>query len=72
LKHAEAARGQRALHRHPTGELVTAPGSDAEALALAEIDMRRDNELSARADTPATRARRRRRYWRARGLHVDV
>lgn len=68
-----------AVHRqdlHWNRETLTSdppPGSEAEAQALAAIDLRRENERVAREDnSPAKRRRRHARYWRARGLHVDV
>lgn len=47
------------------------PGSIEEAEALAEIDGARWDELAARSDTTARRARRLRRHWGDREAQLD-
>lgn len=73
-KHEEDARHAQDLHwNRETLSATIPPGSSAEAEAIQAIDMRREAERVARSDNdPGKRRRRHARYWRARGVHVDV
>jgi len=73
-KHVEDAELRRAANWDRERLRATvSPGSRAEADALLRIDLARENERERLQDTdPEKRRRRQSRYWRKRGVHVEV
>lgn len=64
---AETARLKQSAHWNPeTLTAHVAPGTPTEESALARIDTTREIERDRLLDTPASRRRRAKRFWRPR------